>query len=438
MQTYSGWAVVVLMAACGSVKNADIDAPAASIDAALDAPTSCPPGTLDLCTADTHLTCDAQGSITAMETCNLGCNPTEPRCNKLAPSNGLATAFDEAAQSPDLILMGAATIDTDSGAITDQSGSRTPPTSSLTTGLPIGVFVVKAKNVTLNNVSVTGSKALAIVASGTITVTGRITVSARRDVSGPGSLDAACRAGGAGATAGNGIAGGGGGGFGTVGGKGGNGGVPSVQGGTAGAISGTVEIVPLRGGCPGGHPSSQTLDVDPALPDPGGGGGAIQLVAGTEITIDAGGGISANGGGGKTRDTTTLCAINGPCGNGQGAGSGGAILLEAPRVTIAATGGLAANGGGGSCDVMGGGAAGTNSVTPAAGQTCNGDTGSGGNGAAGTTAAVSGANGTGSNPVGGGGGGGAGRIRVNMPLSVPFTPAGVVSPASTVGALGTR
>ncbi len=414
MQTYSGWAVVVLLAACGSVKNEDVDASVPEIDAALDASSPC------------------------AEACNLGCNISEARCNKLAPSNGLATAFDEAAQSPDLILVGAATIDTDSGAITDQSGSRSPPTSSLTTGLPIGVFVIKAKDVTLTNVSVTGSKALAIVASGTITISGRVSVSGRRDVSGPGSLDAACRAGSAGTTVGNGIAGGGGGGFGTTGAKGGNGGVPTVQGGTAGAISGNVEIVPLRGGCPGGHASGQTLDVDPVLPDPGGGGGAIQLVAGTEITIEASGGISANGGGGKTRDTATLCAINGPCGNGQGAGSGGAILLEAPLVTIAATGGLAANGGGGSCDVMGGGAAGTNTATPAAGQKCSGDTGSGGDGAAGTTAAASGTNGSGSNPVGGGGGGGAGRIRVNLPLSVPFAPAGVVSPAGTVGALGIR
>ncbi|MEO7096814.1 MAG: hypothetical protein ABI175_26385 [Polyangiales bacterium] len=41
-------------------------------------------------------------------------------------------------------------------------------------------------------------------------------------------------------------------------------------------------------------------------------------------------------------------------------------------------------------------------------------------------------------PVGGGGGGGAGRIRVNMPPSQAFTPAGTVSPASTLGLLAVR
>lgn len=429
--------VALLATACGNVKNENIDAPPA-IDAALDAPTSCPVGTLNLCTAGTHITCDPQGNITAMETCTLGCNTGEPRCNKLAPSNNLATAFDEAAQAPDLILSGAATIDTDAGSITDQSGARTPPTSSLTAGLPIGVFIIKAKDVTLNKVVVRGTKALAIVASGTITVTGDVSVSANRDTSGPGSLDNACRAGSAGAGNANGGAGGAGGGFGTAGGKGGTGGSPVVQGGVAGAVAGNIELVPLRGGCPGGHSSGEVLDADPNLADPGGGGGAIQLVAGVEIRVGAGGFVSANGAGGKSRDSITLCLVNTPCGIPQGGGSGGAILLEAPLVTIGATGGLAANGGGGSCAPSGTGAAGGNNATPALGQVCSGATGSGGNGAAGNTAAQAGVNGSGSFPVGGGGGGGAGRIRVNIPLSAQFTPAGVVSPASTIGVLGTR
>lgn len=440
MKTYSGLVVALFAAACGSVKNENVDAPPA-IDAAIDAPTSCPVGTLNLCTAGTHLTCDAQGNITAMETCALGCNTGEPRCNKLAPSNGLAMAYDEAAQAPDLILMGAATIDTDAGSITDQSGARTPPTSSLTAGLPIGVFIIKAKDVRLNNVQVTGTKALAIVASGTVTITGNVSVSARRDVSGPGSLDNACRAGSSPATpAGNvnGFGGGGGGGFGTAGGKGGNGGNPVILGGTAGPVAGNLELVPLRGGCPGGHPNGGLLDADPVAPDPGGGGGAIQLVAGTEIVVEAGAFVSANGGGGKSNNTTLLCLIDTPCGSGQGAGSGGAILLESPKVTIGATGGLAANGGGGSCAPSGAGAAGGNDATPAAGQTCAGDTGSGGNGAAAGIAAQNGSPGLNDDPVGGGGGGGAGRIRVNMPLSETFAPAGTISPASTLGVLGTR
>ncbi len=423
-------------AGCGNVKDNDVDAP---MGPEPDAPvTSCPVGMTAVCTNNTALTCDAQGNMLTTTPCSLGCNATEPRCNKLAPSNGLTMAFDEATQAPDLILMGAATIDTDAGTIVDQSGPRTPPTSTLTAGLPIGVFVIKANNVTANAITVNGTKALAIVAGGTITINGNVNLSARRDVSGPGSLDNSCRAGSAGAGNNMGGGGGGGGGFGTAGGKGGTGGSPVTVAGTAGAVAGNVELVPLRGGCPGGNAFNRSLDADPAVSDPGGGGGAVQLVAGAEILVKAGAFISANGAGGKGNNQTIFCLVNTPCGDGEGGGSGGAILLESPKITIEATGGLAANGGGGSCQLSADAQSGQNSATPAAGQVCGGDTGSGGAGAAGTTAALGGANGTGANPVGGGGGGGAGRIRVNMPLSATFMPDGTVSPTSTRGVLGVR
>jgi hypothetical protein len=434
MRTYL--LAAVFLVGCGTVKkNEQVDADTPDIDAPV---TACPAGTTELCMSNTHLTCDAQGNMLTTETCSLGCNTGQPRCNKLSPSNNLSMAFDEAEQAPDLLMMGGATIDTDTGMIVDQSGNRTPPTSTLTTGLPVGVFVIKAKNVTLNNVQVTGTKALAIVASGTITIAGTLSVSARRDISGPGSLDNACRAGSASAGNANGNAGGGGGGFGTAGGRGGTGGSPVVQGGTAGPVVGNVELVPLRGGCPGGHPGGNVQDADPAAPDPGGGGGAIQLVAGVEIKVMAGGAISAQGGQGKSNDSPIFCIVDTPCGNGEGAGSGGAILLETPKLTVEATGVIAANGGGGSCGVFGQGQPGQSSETPAMGQSCGGDTGNGGAGAAGNVAALNGGNGLNDDPVGGGGGGGAGRIRVNLPLSQTFTPAGIVSPANTVGVLQTR
>ena len=114
------------------------------------------------------------------------------------------------------------------------------------------------------------------------------------------------------------------------------------------------------------------------------------------------------------------------------------MLLEAPAVTIEAGGGIYANGGGGSCSVFGAAAAGLDSTTPAAGQTCAGQTGSGGNGAAGATGATPGASKTGLDAVGGGGGGGLGRVRVNLPVGSVFSPPGVVSAVKTLGALSTR
>ena len=422
----------VLATACGTVKNDTPDAPPP-----IDAPASCPAGQTAVCSQNTLTMCDATGAVTSTSTCPLGCNATEPRCNKVNPSNGLAMALDEAAQAPDLILMGMTTIDTDAGTIVDQSGARTPPTSTLSAGLPVGVFVVKARAITAQNVVVTGTKALAIVAGGKVTLNGTFSVSGARDISGAGALDTMCRAGN-GLSGTSGRSGGGGGGFGTKGGNGGSGASPTVVGGLGSGPVGNVELVPLRGGCPGGHPGGGTLDADPIQSDPGGAGGALQIVSATEIEIASGGAIAANGGGGHSHIGILLCLVNTPCGDGEGAGSGGGILLEAPIVSVAATGGLYANGGGGACQTSGDAASGALGDVPAAGQTCAGDTGSGGAGAAASIPALNGANGTGANPVGGGGGGGAGRIRVNLPPGVAFAPVGKVSPPSSAGVLGTR
>ncbi|HEU4731513.1 MAG TPA: hypothetical protein VFT22_26645, partial [Kofleriaceae bacterium] len=170
----------------------------------------------------------------------------------------------------------------------------------------------------------------------------------------------------------------------------------------------------------------------------GGGGGGIQIVSNTSITIGDNGFVSANGGGGQGPSGQVACLVGTPCGNGEGGGSGGGILLEAPVVTVAASGGIVANGGAATCRVAGSAQGGQLSANPSAAQTCSGDVGSGGNGAAGALGALNGVSGSGSNPVGGGGGGGAGRIRVNVALGTTFSPAGLVSPAASVGVLGAR
>ncbi len=77
-------------------------------------------------------------------------------------------------------------------------------------------------------------------------------------------------------------------------------------------------------------------------------------------------------------------------------------------------------------------------LTPAAGQSCSGQTGSGGNGGAGDTDAVNGVGRTGADAVGGGGGGGRGRIRINLPVGVTFSPVGDTSGVLSVGALSTN
>lgn len=396
---------------------------------------SCPVGTTMMCAGNSLVTCDGDGHATDTQPCALGCNEAAKRCNKVNPSNGFAGSLDDAAGGPDLMLVGAATIDTDLGTVTDTTGARTVLTSAITAGVPVGLFVIKVKSfATGGKVTVVGARGLVIVASGTVSIHHVLSVSARVQLNGPGAMpnDISCYGGAPLAGNANGHAGGGGAGFGTIGGRGGNGGNPTVQGGAAGGVAGTTELVPLRGGCAGG--ADVTSDSDYTK---GAGGGAIQIVSGEMIDLGDGGFVAANGsGGGKYKGPQLVCQVGTPCDHGDGGGSGGAILLEAPVVAVGSLGGIVANGGGGACNVNGLADSGGLSAAPAVGPTCFQDGSKGGDGGAGGIAAQNGGNGTGTTPVGGGGGGGMGRIRVNV-LGA-FAPAGVVSGVVTTGALGLR
>jgi hypothetical protein len=163
-----------------------------------------------------------------------------------------------------------------------------------------------------------------------------------------------------------------------------DGGYPLAQGGTP---YGTAKIVPLVAGSAGGYWVSDGYT--------GPSGGALQISAGTSITLTASASINAGG-----------AAYYG------GGGSGGAILLEAPTVTM--LGILAANGGsgganspnsGGSNQIVGMNATASKNAADGGGNTGKGSAGTiinGGNGGAANDAGLNGA-----------GGGGAGWIRIN-------------------------
>jgi hypothetical protein len=212
--------------------------------------------------------------------------------------------------------------------------------------------------------------------------------------------------------------GGGGGSFCGVGGQGGNTTPPVAAGGTT---YGSANLVPLIAGSNGGGTEG------------GSGGGAIQIAAGTSITVGPVGRIHAGGQGGSG---------GGNGGPANGGGSGGAILLEAPTVVIAGT--LAANGagGGGQEDSLGifpettgiDGYPSDQTALGGIGTPIDGGTTSsvGGNGSAGTV--LNGSNGvlgSGSGNSGGGGGGGAGRIRINTASgSASIMTGSIISPAA--------
>ena len=163
-----------------------------------------------------------------------------------------------------------------------------------------------------------------------------------------------------------------------------------------------------------------------AIPDSrtGNGGGAVQLVSGSSITLAPLAKINVGGGGGQWL--------------GGGGGSGGAVLLEAPTVTV--QGVIAANGGSGganSIDADASGYTGTPNATAAPGGT-NPSTPVRTPAAAARRARLSMAQPgniqtpSGNVPMGaygGGGGGGAGRIRINT-NSGSASITGVLSPSA--------
>ncbi len=438
-----GLALLILSAASCTSENPDFsdtdatvpvpDADPAAPDANLEA---CTPST-SVCEADVVTICDGSGAVESQADCLLGCFDGE-RCNKLDPSNGLAPHLDEAANSIDVVFSGIATINTTSGLITDDNGAVALPTATDTSG-PVDVFIVKVKSLTATDINVEGTAALAIVSDGDISISGIVKLSAVQNIDGPGAMltDDACR-GGQGATGGpnNGSysgSGGGGGGFGDTGGNGGM--ALGASGGSGGGTSGNGAIVPLRGGCPGGHSENGSENLQP-----GGGGGVIQLVSSKAIALSTGS-IQAHGGGGlATSSQFSTCIAGYSCLPGQGGGSGGGILLEAPAILVETGASLSATGGGGSCGQFGSGEDGNSSAARAAGGSCSAlNEGNGGNGGAGTnTGGLSGQANSSPNGVGGGGGGGVGRIQVNLPLGTSFAPEGIVSPAATAGVLGLR
>lgn len=277
-------------------------------------------------------------------------------------------------------------------------------------GLPkIGVYIAKSWTIAAGaDVTFANQNAVALVALDTIDVEGTISITATGTGTTAGGYFAMGTKAGKGAGPGGGGGGsaknaGGGGGYCGAGGTG-----AAFAGGTdaaGGATYGDAKLIPLVGGSSGGSADGV----------PGSGGGAIQLVAGTSITLGKTGVITAGGGHAALFD---------------GAGSGGGILLESPTVTL--SGVLAANGGGGGGEGMSfQGSDGKPSAMAAPGGT-NGGAGSagmtltGGNGLCPAASCVS----TNTSDAPGGGGGGAGRIRVNT-KSGTMTFGGTHSPPLT-------
>jgi len=276
----------------------------------------CSPGATT-CSSDQLSVCNSDGKSATLSACALGCATTNDRCKTFVPSNGLNAALVAAVGTSDVIIPDGSTLDTNTGMIFDPSHFPISVGSIVVTqtnGIDIRAYY--ALSFDLGSVTITGSKAVAFVATGPVTVSGLVTANARGHTPGAGAtISGAC----IGPTSsGNSV--GGGGGNATAGGRGVDTSNPTpVPGGDAQAGFGV-----LAGGCMGGGANG------------GGGGGAIQIDSLTKITVNPAVGarrgiLNVGGGGG---------------GDGAGGGgSGGLVVLESPQVVIG--GAITANGGGG-------------------------------------------------------------------------------------------
>ena len=383
------------------------------------------------CTNGKVATCDANGAIVASEMCPLGCFEGEPRCRQMVPSNGIASVVDLVTSAPNIDLENA-TFETDTGTVTTASGPVLIPSLVANAGA-IRVFVVN--NLRLKDALFTSNgdpnhvsgPAIAFFARGDITLLGRLRVTG----SAGGVSNGACVGGDSFFTETDVTAkstGSGGGGNATAGARGGDVGT-LYAGGAGGGVTGTNELVPLRGGCPSGGvlvEGTGTLSFGSA------GGGAVQFSGRNKISVE--GIIDARGENGFAERVGQNANAY------YGGGAGGAILLEAPIVILADEAKLIAKGGSG-------GSEGTpvppdDTGNPAVGTPCTfANCGGGGNGASVSMASTAGA----SVPVGanfslaGGGGGGLGRIRVNAPNGTyTKSTSAIEAGAVTTGSLVTR
>jgi hypothetical protein len=382
----------------------------------------------------TMFTC-IEGAASTSTDCPWGCmgdGASSATCGAVAPTGGAVTGSDfDGAPS---LSLGSTTINADNGMIMSGGlggGSAWPYFHHVGVGNGVGIFSFDELTIA-GSVTITGTSAVAFVASGAIDIGGVVDARAMTCIMmgngvapGPGgfagtmSHSASSGGSGQGGNSTDDSASGGGGGDGGAGGSGGYG-MNAGQAGSAGPVFGAAAVAILVGGGGGG------AGPDPNGGNGGGGGGAVQFVSNARITIDVGGGIDVGGcGGGIAKGGHS----------GGGAGAGGAIVLEAPSVTI--DGQLAANGGGGGGgdDVPAQpGAAGTLGATPAgggSGKDGNHDEDGGAGGAGSVFAGSAGAHG---GAHGGGGGGGVGWIRINSRLGSPTTMLGsgaVISPDPT-------
>jgi len=402
----------------------DCEAPTALCDLASNTCVECKTNAdcdVGICNASTY----ACESCTTDEQCDSGfCDVGAGLCGQnLVEWKYLPTICDAAASSP-LSVSGTQAVDT------SNAGACTGGTFAQAAGPEICVFRATTIDVVAGAVvSYRGSRALALVADGDVTIAGTIDVGAdsANAVSGPGgnyviqpTFTEATNASDASMTA----RGGGGAGARTAGASGGG----AVNGGVAVA---DITNTPLVGGA--------QADRRLALPGVGGyvnggfGGGGMTLIS-CNGTLRVTGTVHAGGGGGAAAGSVIQTAAGNYASGGFGGGAGGTVVFQARAIEL--TGSFYANGGGGGTGRFNSASFPGKSSTladpcPSAVEIVSmqpvGRGGKGGCGATPPTAGETG--GPSSSDTHGGGGGSVGFFRTVMPTGVPVVTPTIAQPA---------
>jgi hypothetical protein len=296
----------------------------------------CNPNQFEECRGDRAVTCNDAGDNYDLLACEYGCGAsgcspcTTTDCEKRIAPKYVQTACSAVSAAPSYVISQNTTVNTNDDASCNAIVSQP-------SGLEI--CLLKYNNITINTnqtLTVTGARALALVADYALKVEGTIDVSANGVVDGPGG---GTRRSGMTSTS----VGAGGAGYRMKGGAGGD----LVGDGNA-ANGGDPQMSPLlTSDLLGGTKNTQLTGTSL----PGGAGGAVTLVA-CRGKLSVAGVVDAGGGGGNAGAAGTL---GGNYKHPAGGGSGGTIALQGLQVDV--TGRLYANGGaggGGGTSVVGG------------------------------------------------------------------------------------
>jgi hypothetical protein len=317
-----------------------------------DGPPECQDGNLVQCAPD--------GQSMQTTRCARGCDDRTHTCNgRLVPTNipKDACSWTDFADSE-------RDIDEDTTLDTERDCPRVITQGSGLPDLCVLAFerLRVRRGVTL---AVTGARALVLLATRSLELEGRISVSARGAEVGAGSVDDADSAGRGGNGAGRvpqgmdveewtnlpANAGGGGAGHLLPGARGGAApgqcgpNLPCAEPGAGGKPYGAEKLVPLQGGSSGGQNSAADWSTRRKLG--GGGGGALQLVACEELKLARSAVLDANGGGGEGGFPGADEMDSETPGAGAGGGSGGSVLIQARVLSLDEGARIFANGGGG-------------------------------------------------------------------------------------------